>query len=344
MKARVLLLAFLVSLAVSVAGCGLAQNSSPTRGRYIYDDAERLPMESEIALASYLWRLDVKTGYEMVFVFPKEQLDDKGVIDRFNKLGVGKSGKDNGTAVFVMPDNTVFVGIGSGNDKVTVTVSKTEGERIFQGLGDDPVLTYLRFASTIGGTVDVAEGNQFAGDQVDWVADHFGVLLLWTAFLALLLFAVQQWDGYQPYDLALPGIVFLALFMWAGASAVSAKHAADTYSSYGIITSEKHSHSTYVVYVTESYPCGDKKTCTRTVPVTHDRYQNDVHFLTYDSKDYAYTFTTDDNKSAWDHHPGELDRLDVDIKGNSVHNPSGVDDNSGGKTIGDGTWIYAGKK
>src|SRR3989338_8291322 len=134
------------------------------RGIYVYDDRDFLPTDEEVSLAWYLWNLDLRTGYEVVLVFPKEQMNEPQMIEWFNSNGVGKEGRDNGAAVFVLPDNAVFVSIGSGNDKITVTKSKTYGEKIFADFQDDPVLTLLRFLSKIGGDVDKTTAVDTARD------------------------------------------------------------------------------------------------------------------------------------------------------------------------------------
>ncbi|HVZ12539.1 MAG TPA: TPM domain-containing protein [Patescibacteria group bacterium] len=339
---RRIALPFLFILVLLASACGSHGHTTSDRGRYIYDDAERLPTESEIALASYLWRLDEKTDYEIVFVFPKEQLDEDAILARFNKLGVGKKGRDNGAAVFVLPDNSIFVAIGAGNDKVTTPYSKTYGEKIFASLNDDPVLTYLRFASAIGGKVNSSSDNQVATRVYDTIAKNIGVILLWTATIALFLFAAQQVNGFQVYDLILPTFAFVILGIFIGFTALEPKPGSN-YATYGVITSEKHSTYDWVEIKEFCVSTGKTTTC-YPYPVDHTDYRNDVSFMSYEGTSYGWRFTTTDSKSAWGHHPGELDQLQVNKKDNTLSDTAGVDDFSGGKTVGDGVWIYSGMK
>ena len=76
-----------------------------------------------------------------------------------------------------------------------------------------------------------------------------------------------------------------------------------------------------------------------TIPVPHTDYINDVAFLSYELEDYNYRFRTTDSRRAWYYAAGELDALSINIKSESLAGVSGIKDNSGGKTIGDGVWI-----
>lgn len=333
-------------LMLAVLGCG--ENAVlADRGKYIYDDAERLPAESEIALASYLWRLDSKTDYEIIAVFPKETMSEDAIIQWFNDHEVGKRSRDTGAAVFVFPDNSVFVAIGSGNDRVSVTYSKTRGERIFAKFSDDPVLTLLRFVSALGGKV-IEPAETAIGERLfDALAENFSVILLWTAVAALLLFVIQQRDGFQPSDLLLPAAVFLALGAFFGINALQSRANEEQYQTYGLITHAQlgsydwvHMHSHQVCTGT-----GKTQTCTTYyTPHTHTTYTNDARIASYELKNYQYRFSSDESKAAWRHEVGEVDALTVSLKDGSLRGVTPANDKSGGKTVGDGVWIYAGRK
>jgi hypothetical protein len=73
-------------------------------------------------------------------------------------------------------------------------------------------------------------------------------------------------------------------------------------------------------------------------------YTNDVTFLSYEFEPYGYRFETDEYKGAWQHGAGELDELSIRVESGNLAGIGGIDDNSGGKTIGDGVWIHAAKK
>lgn len=346
---KLVLVAFLaavVSVVFTACGGGKGDDFSD-RGRYIYDDAKVLPIESEISLASYLWRLDSQTSYEIVLVFPKEMMDEQAIIDWFNAHGVGKKDRDTGAAIFIFPDKSVFVAIGSGNDKVSVTFSKTQGERIFKDFSDDPILTLLRFTSALGGQIDKASSIEIGGSLFASVKDNLNLILLWVAFVAFFFFFIQQLDGFQPRDLILPLAVFAVLGIFFGFSALGSSSSFDTYKTYGIITSTKTGSYEWVHMHEHCITTGSGKTQTTTcysTPHMHTMYTNDVTFSSYESKTYTYRFETDEYKGAWERGIGELDSLAVHVQSGELQGVSGLDDNSGGETIGDGVWIEAAKK
>lgn len=343
MKIKLLGLVFLFSvLTLALIACG-GKDQIQDRGRYIYDEAGILPVESEISLASYLWKLDSKTSYEVVLVFPKEMMDEDAIGIWFDKYGVGKKDIDNGAAIFVFPDSSVFVAIGSGNDKVSVTESKTYGERIFRDFKDDPVLTLLRFTSVLGGKVDESSDKEIGGNLFENLKDNLNLILLWAAVVALFFFLIQQFDGFQPRDLILPIVVFVVLGIFFGFSALGSNASTNTYKSYGVITATKHSTYEWVEMRTVVVSNG-KTTTTYVVPIPHTDYINDVQFLSYEFKKYQYRFKTTDSKGAWNHQVGDLNSLTLKIDNGILLGTSGVDDRSGGKTIGDGVWILSGKK
>lgn len=341
-RITIFLLAFSALMLFATGCAGGGKDKTEPRGRYIYDEADRLPLQSEVSLASYLWRLDSQSGYEIILVFPKDQMDEQAMIKWFNDHGVGKKEVDNGAAVFILPDGLVFVAIGSGNDKVSVTFSKTAGERIFQDFKNDPVLTLLRFTSAIGGKINEGIEREIGSRMFDAVKNNIDIILLWAAVIALLFFLIQQFDGFQKHDLIMPVAVFVVLGAFIGISALTSSVSSGTYKSYGVITSTKTGSYLWTHIHTICTSTGKATTCT-SYPHIHTMYTNDVKFISYEFKEHSYRFQTDEYPGAWHHSVGEFDALTLNIEDDSLVHASGIDDNSGGKTIGDGVWILAGK-
>lgn len=306
---------------------------SPERGKYIYDDANRLPFESELAVASYLWRTDQKTNYEMVIVFPTEKMDEDSIINWFNKYGVGKEKKDTGAAIFVFPDNSVFVAIGSGNDKVSVSMAKTYGEKIFKDIDKDLVLCLLRFTNVLAGNMsDPLTTMRDAG--FNFVKENAALIFLWALVLVTVVFLLQLINGFQWADTIFPIIlaIITAIVVWLGSLGVVGED--PHIKSYGIMTSSVHDTRFWV----ETRVISDGKTTT-TITIPHTDYINKVSIQSYDFGTYLYTFKTTDNRGAWSHVVGEVDYLEINRKSGGLRCVSFVNDNSGGKTIGDGVWI-----
>lgn len=343
MKRIAFFLLMFSALALFLTGCANGKDITQPRGIYIYDEAERLSIQSEVSLASYLWRVDSQSGYEIILVFPKGQLTEQEMIAWFNGKGVGKKDVDNGAAVFVLPDSSVFVAIGSGNDKVSVTYSKTAGERIFKDFQNDPVLTLLRFTSAIGGKINEGVEREIGARAFDSVKNNLDVILLWAAVIALFFFMIQQFNGFQPRDLILPLAVFAALGLFLGISALSSSISSNNYQTYGVIISTKTGSYTWVHMHTICTSTGKTTTCIP-YPHVHTMYTNDVKFLSYEFRGYNYQYQTDQYRGAWDHHVGEADALTLNIKTEALAGVSEIYDKSGGKTIGDGVWILSGKK
>ncbi len=315
------------------------------RGIYIYDERDFLPQDSEVALAWVLWNLDLKTGYEMVLVFPAKQLSELETIDWFNKNGVGKKGKDNGAALFVFPDNSMFMAIGSGNDKITVTKSKTYGERIFTDFEDDPMLTLLRFVNKMAGDVDKSTAGGKLGDLGATVWENIDVVLLWALVLALILFLIQQFNGFQPTDLILPILVFVVAMAFVGLAQIGGGSQPSSYVSYGVITSTQHSHHTNIHMHSICTSTGKTTSCT-SYPHVHDVYVNDATLLSYELREHKYRFLSEESRWALERNVGEIERMSVGIEKGELRgaSPAGVGKDSGGITKGEGTWIYAATK
>jgi len=345
-KINILVFLFLVCLTALVPQSlvyGDEDNDTPDiRGIYIYDERDFLSPDSEVALGWYLWNLDLKTRYEMVLVFTREKFSEPEVIDWFNKHGVGKKKKDNGAALFVFPDNTMFMAIGSGNDKITVTKSKTYGEKIFVDFKDDPVLTLLRFFNKIGGDVDKSTLTGKLGDLGGTLWNNIDVVLLWALVLALILFLIQQYNGFQARDFVLPIAVFIIAMIVVGMANIGGGSKPSSYNSYGVITSTNKSSYTWTDIHTICTSTGKTTTCT-SYPHIHTMYTNDVILLGYELNNYKYKFFSDESKWAWQRDIGEVERLKIGIEKGELRSvsPAGVGRDSRGITKGDGVWILA---
>lgn len=303
---------------------------SGVRGRYIYDYVDKLSTETELSISSYLLGIDQRTGYELIIVFPTYKMEDTDIIDWFNEAGVGKEKKDTGAALFIFPDNTWFMSIGSGNDKVSVPYSKTQGDRILGNLSSDFALSLLRYIDAIGKKID--EPKSVEVQVFNTIADNLDMIIAWSALISLAVLLIQQYDGFQPRDLIIPGIImlillFFVLFSFTGPGEVT------TYDTYGIIGSVHHDQREYT---TVTYISTGKST----IPIYHHHteYTNDVSFKSYELKDYSYRFVSTDNQGAWDHNVGEIDGMTIYIKNGSLLDIFGFNDFSGGVTIGDGCW------
>lgn len=330
MKTKLILFILLFSISALTA----AESKPAERGKYIYDERNCLPLESELTLSAYLWQVDTKTGYEIVIVFPQEKLEEEEIISWFNAHGVGKKGADNGAAIFVFPDNSVFTAIGSGNDKISVTYSKTQGERILVDLDKDLVLSLLRFVNVLSQKTDQPTTIERTVKFGQTVIENLDIILLWALVVSLILFLIQLKDGFQLKDLILP--IGLLMFFWIfiGLSAVSKDEAFDTSTEYGVITSVEHSEHHWV----QTMVISNGKT-TSTIHIPHTDYINKATLKSYNLKTYKWRFETTDSKWAWEREVGEIEKLTVGIRDDGLQNVCPVDDNSGGKTIGDGVWL-----
>ena len=342
MKRITFFVAILSVFVLFIAGCDSGKDKTQPRGKYIYDEAGFLSAQSRVSLSSYLWRLDSQSGYEIALVFPKSQMDEDAMALWFNDHGVGKKDIDNGAAVFILPDSSAYVVIGSGSDKVSVTFSKTAGERIFRDFKNDPVLTLLRFTSALGGKINESVGREIGGRLFDAIKNNIDVILLWAAVIALLFFIIQQFDGFQPRDLILPIAVFVILGAFLGISALSSGSSPGNYKTYGMVISAKLDSYVWIEMRQVCTSTGKTTTC-YTIPVPHTRYTNDATILSYEMKDYKHQFWSDDSRWAWERQIGEVDSLTIGIENERLYGVSMINDNSGGKTISDGVWILAGK-
>ncbi len=333
---RILLVLAILILAITAVGCASSNVTEP-RGKYVYDDANRLSTESLLAISSRLWQIDTKTNYELVVVLPKVQMTEEETIAWFNEHGVGKKDKNNGAAIFVYPDNSWFVSIGQGNDAISVPYSKTYGDKILtsEALNSDLSLSLIRYVEALRTQVTATGIMEIIPAFWETLKPNIPMILLWVLCLALLLLLVQQKDGFQPRDLIASFVVVGLLGIFLGISAISSNTEASTYNGYGIITNSQHSTHDWIEMRAVTVSNG-KSSYTYYVPVPHTDYINKTALLDYDIRDYAYTFKTTDNDGAWDYTKGMLLELTIGIKSNELYSVHGFNDNSGGKTIGDG--------
>ncbi len=328
---RILLAASLLGMLVLSACGGTPQED--IRGKYVYDNADRLSLESELALASRLWQVDTKSHYEITVILPEEKLEEDVIISTFNDMGIGKEVKNNGAAIFVFPDNTWFVSIGTGNDVVSVPFSKTYGDKILtkDNMESDLSLTLIRYIEALKTQIDSAVGEEYKVPFWDKFQPMIIPILLWVLVLSLAVFLWQQRDGFQKTDLIIPIILIVLLGIFIGISAATQNMETSTYDGYGVITSTKHDTRHWI----ETRVISTGKTTT-TITVPHTDYINHTTIKDYDLIDYDYTFKTTDNRGAWEITEGDYMELTINIESGKIYNAHYFSDNSGGKTIGDG--------
>lgn len=321
-------------LLISLVGTAWAGDGAQERGKYIYDDAGRLKLESNLVLSAYMWKSDLKTGYETVIVFPKEKMDVEAMGKWFDAHGIGKEDKDNGLAIFIYPDNTVYGMIGKGHDRIATPFLTTTAAAALSGLDKDPTLAVFNLLSAVGTHLDKPTTFESVCNTGKWVFDNLGFIFTWLALIAVILVILQQGDGFQIEDLKIPAIFVALAAIFIIVPAAFSVVSSDTVREYGVITSSQTDHHHYVTYVTVS----NGKTSSQ-VPVSHVEYTNDVSLISYDFRTHSYRFTTTDYDGAWGHQVGELDQLGVSAKTHELRWANNFDDNSGGKTNRMGTWI-----
>lgn len=335
MNSKILLMALILLSFAIVPGIASAKDPSEERGKYIYDEAGRISLEAKLGLSAYLWKLDTKSGYETVVVFPKEKLTVEQMGDWFNKYGVGKEKKDNGLAIFVFPDNTVYGMIGRGHDRIATPYLTTFGERSLRGLDKEFVLAVLNFLNVLGKKIDEPTAFEKAEGIGKAVIVNFDIILLWLLLISLLILLYQQKDGFQTSDLTVPAIFFVLAVVVFGIMAIGSEFSSNTGREYGVITSTKMDSDTY----TETHCSGSGKDrhC-RTE--WHTDYINDATIISYDFREYQHRFRTKDSKWAWQRTEGELLQLGVNVQNHGLSwADAPINDISGGLTDRYGTWI-----
>ncbi|MBI2624935.1 MAG: transporter substrate-binding domain-containing protein [Candidatus Nealsonbacteria bacterium] len=301
----------------------------PDRGKYIYDAGERLSINEKADLAARLWNLDVRTDHEVLVVLPKEKPESElDLIDSFRKLGVGKD-MHNGIALFILPDNAWFVGIGMGNQYFSIHEARDFGEvnGSLNDIGSVGLAKSLqKFVTSVDkdikASVDLETQESWGVGALEWGP----VVTGWISIGALGIFLFKQRDGYQNTDLIGPIICFLFLIGFFGAAAASASGEFDSYTNYGYVTSTKLSSKLH----THTHVVSTGKT-TRVYYTYHTHYYNDVRLLSYEKKQYSHTFFSEDSKSAWEHKIGEVDSLEINLKNDVLVGVGVVQDPGGHK-------------
>jgi hypothetical protein len=337
MKRMSLFLLLLLVSSAFVTGTALAADNHQPRGRYIYDEAGRISLESQLGLSAYLWKLDVKSGYEIVVVFPKEKPAPGQEVEWmgswFDSHGVGKKDKDNGLAIFIFPDNSAYGMIGKGHDRIAVPYLSTFGSQALQGLDKDLVLSTLNLLNVLGKPLD----EPTTTEQVKSFAfDNAGLIMTLVTLIAFVLLYLQQGDGFQVEDLTIPAIASVIMLAIIFVPALLSMASSEIMTEYGVITDVHTDWHTYE----EAVPHTDSKGNTYYTYVTHKVYTNDVGIITYDFQTGGYQFSTEDYPGAWnDHHPGDFVAVGTSAKKFAIIWADGFNDKSGGTTNRYGTWM-----
>jgi len=333
-----LLLFILAGLVLSAVGCGGSQDTYDVRGRYVYDTTNKLSTESMLALSSRLWQVDSKTNYELVVVLPDKVMNEDEILAWFNKMGVGKKDRNDGTAIFIFPDNTWFIAIGTGNGAVSVPFSKTEGDKILtkDNLKNDLALSLIRYVERLRTQIETTVQVEVTPPFWNTLKPLLPMLLLWVLTLSLLIFLIQQLNGFQKTDLIAPIIILVIFGAFVGISSISEHINPSTYNIFGVITTTDK--STYDWIETQVYTTtdGEGHTTTHVRYIPHTDYINKTTIYDYDLKDYKHTFRTTDNRGAWNMDKGIQLELTIGIKSGELYGTNGFSDISGGTTIGDG--------
>jgi len=305
-----------------------AQLAFDPRGTYIYDEAGSIDLEPELELNYLLWQKDVKSGYEVVIVYPANvlTLEEMGVW--FDNHGVGKAGRDNGVVIFIFPDNTVYGLIGPGHDKITVS-HLADYDDALEGLKDDKVMGTLNLVNAILDDIDdpvVIEEEESFGKKV---GENFDVVIAWIAFLCMIVFAILVMkDGFQPSDLGFAAVVFVVLLLAFGLPAVFSEATAGVETDYGVITSTHPGSYPF----TETHSVSNGKTTTYYTD-THIAYTNDVTIKSYNLRDYSYQYETRKYDGVSQIRIGEYRKLGLNAKTHKlIWEPSEFRAFSGGKT------------
>jgi hypothetical protein len=344
---RIILFLLVMFLCIAIPTTLQASDQSSPRGKYVYDDANRLSIESRAAVSNLLWRIDVQTNYEFIVVFPNNTMTDTEIIDWFNAHGVGKKGADTGAALFMFKDGKSFLSIGSGNDVVSVTLASTYGKEILKDFDNDPTVTLIRFINLYSKqlsekTVSVSVTQPAS----EWVRDNMTVIALWGAVAALALLLIEQRNGFQVSDLY---AVLLIVIICGGVAAygqmnLDTYRAHETKTTFGIIdTTSKTGPEEYPIQHHECTTDENGDAHCRDWTTTGYRYYNNVTMISYDLNTYWHRFISEGdewhNTEAWTHDPGEVWQLTIHLQDNSVTDMNGFNDNSGGVTVGDGIWL-----
>lgn len=333
MKIKIILSVVLVLLSLPFS---LANEEIVARGKYIYDETGTLSLKDNLALSAPLWKLDDKTGYETVYVFPRGKLTVDQMGEWFNKHGVGKK-TDNGLAMFVFPDNAVYGMIGRGHDRIATPYLTTFAPRPLGGLEKDKVKALNNLSIDLKKQLDTTTTTyERVYSTGKAVIDNLHIIMGWASLIALVILLFKQRDGFQWNDLLWPAVILILTLFVVGIMSIDSDDNVPSYSKeFGAITSTKLKSHEY----TERHcsGSGDDEICWWD---HHTEYYNYVEILSYDFKPYSYRFYSKDNDWAWERKERELLGLYVNIKGNSVFSVDfPVRDNSGGQTDYYGAWV-----
>lgn len=336
MKAKVSLIILLIVFSALLSPLVLAATEQfRERGRYIYDETGRLSVESYLGLSTYLWGKDAASGYETVIVFPKEKLDEEQMGKWYNDHGVGKAGLDNGLAIFIFPDNSVFGMLGSGNDKVGNSYLQFYGGETLKGLDKDPVVAILTFLDDLYQQIEEPTTYEKFENVGKKIGRNLDLIVGWILVISLIVFFYKLRDGFQQSDLYPPVIIFVFLMIIVGMTSLGSDLKSSIGIDYGVITGVKLSQHEE----SETHCSGSGKD-RRCWTDWHTYYDNDVKIKSYDFREYSYRFSTRESKRAWQIPVGQLLELTINIQDYGLYSAStDVQDNSGGKTVTYGTWI-----
>ncbi len=314
----------------------MASARADVRGQYIYCDSDcpsYMTLDTKLALSSLLWRIDDKTGYEMVYYFPNKELNEEEMTVWYNQHGVGKKGLDNGFAAFFPPRYKAFAMFGERNDKIDIPYTSTMGGRALKGMEKEPVRAILNFTNTVNKKFDKPSVFERPPDVAKGIKVNLDIISLLAAGLAFLALWYNLRDGFQPRDLVLPIALLVLVFVIFGLAYVGSEYAPTIQDEFGIITATKPDHRIY----TDRHCDSKGKNCRTEV---HTVYYNDVKIKSYDFRVYAYRFESTDNKWPTRINPGDFAALSINIQNNHLSGASvPIRYNSGGKTVGWGTWV-----
>lgn len=335
MKIRTLCLTLFLVISLSFPAA-LANEDAGPRGKYVYDEAGVLSIKDTLGLSALLWKQDIKTGYETVFVFPKEKLSVEQMGKWFDTHGVGDPKAETGLTIFIFSDNTVYGMVGRKHDRIAAPYLTYFAANALKGFEKDRVRALNNLSIELRKQLDTPTTYERAYNVGKTVVNNLHIIMGWASLIALIVLLYKQKDGFQADDLLWPAIILILTLIVAGIMSVGSNDNLPSYTKeYGIINSTKEKSNTY----SEQHCVGsdDDEVCWWD---THTEYFNYVGILSYDFKPYNYRFYSKDSKWAWQRTEGELLGMEIYIQGDSVESVEfPIRDNSGGQTDNYGSWI-----
>jgi hypothetical protein len=336
MRPVAIVFGLLLIVSVLVMSASAASSANYTeRGRYIYDESNRIPLDAELGMNALLFSQDRKTGYETVVVFTEKTMSIEEMGIWFDNHGVGKAEEGNGVVIFVFADNSVYGMVGAGHDEIAVPLLTDAGQKALKNLDKDPVLSMLNLLNILAVQLDGPTTTQADDGIGKKILDNFDIIAAVIGILAGSILLWNQRDGFQPDDFKIPAIVFVVAILIVGGMGVLAQVAQDTETQYGVVM-EDHP-SSHMITEDHSYTDADGNYHHRTD--THIIYTNDAKVTSYDFQPYDYRFESRDFSSAWDYKPGVPVQLQVGVKNNALYWAGSFHDYSGGKTDWYGCWM-----